>query len=232
MKCCANCEWSISPLDEENIMEEQNYKENDPDKPNAGDCIWGHDHGKNFVCKNHTYLKNGIETSIFYDDKYLGPGFLIVVKFYDEIIKFLKIYRVNTSEKYKYIIRGYDVEPYISDKQKIIEFEIKNFREYKNVFENFYYFARTIDEEVITSSNPKDKSSLVTEYTNISIYLTLIKYIKDTSSLDNNINININSDNYGNYSLFERLFYNLSTIGFSPADEDTIKKIKNIKKER
>lgn len=60
MKCCANCEWSISPELEDEIMEEQGYKENDPNRPHAGDCVIGMKHDENYYCKSHQYI-DGME---------------------------------------------------------------------------------------------------------------------------------------------------------------------------
>jgi len=50
MKCCANCEWSISPELEEESLEEQGYQEDDINRPHAGDCVIGMEHDKNYYC--------------------------------------------------------------------------------------------------------------------------------------------------------------------------------------
>ncbi len=64
MKCCANCEWSISPELEEEIMEEQRYEEDDPNRPRAGDCVIGLKHDENYYCSSHQYIQGYEE----YDD--------------------------------------------------------------------------------------------------------------------------------------------------------------------
>lgn len=64
MKCCANCEWGISPELEEEIMAEQGYKEDDPNRPHAGDCVIGMKHDEKYYCSSHLYIQ-GYEK---YDD--------------------------------------------------------------------------------------------------------------------------------------------------------------------
>ena len=63
MKCCANCEWCISPDLEEEIMQEQGYTQDDPNKPYAGECSIGMQHNGNYYCSSHTYL-DGMEEEI------------------------------------------------------------------------------------------------------------------------------------------------------------------------
>lgn len=51
IECCANCVWIISPTDEEEILRENSeYKEDDPNRPQAGDCAIGEEHDKNYWC--------------------------------------------------------------------------------------------------------------------------------------------------------------------------------------
>lgn len=57
MKCCANCEWSISPELEDEIMEEQRYKEADPNRPHAGDCVILMNPDNNYYCESHQYIQ-------------------------------------------------------------------------------------------------------------------------------------------------------------------------------
>gem|GEM_PF-5427214 len=52
-KCCATCVWCFTEDDE---MDLEGYKEDDHIKPQAGDCVIGIDHEKNYVCEKHDYL--------------------------------------------------------------------------------------------------------------------------------------------------------------------------------
>ena len=64
MKCCSNCEWSISPELEDEIKEEQRYDENDPNRPHAGDCVIGMKPNKNYYCDSHQYIQGMEEENI------------------------------------------------------------------------------------------------------------------------------------------------------------------------
>jgi hypothetical protein len=110
MKSCANCEWSISPELEEAIMEEQRYKEDDPDRPHAGDCCLGMDHGKNYICDAHTFIcgMEEYENYVFYDDQYLGPGYIIISKLDEEIVRFMKISSYGEGGMPTFLIRGFE----------------------------------------------------------------------------------------------------------------------------
>ena len=91
MRCCANCEWSISPELEDEIMEEQGYEEEDINRPKAGDCVLGMQHNDNFVCSEHLYSAGPLSTDIMYDEQYMGSGYLIITSYYDELVRFMKI---------------------------------------------------------------------------------------------------------------------------------------------
>lgn len=65
-KCCANCVWCFTEYDENDL---EGYEETDSNKPQAGDCTLGSDHGKNFVCDKHDYLDNYISTQKVYKKK-------------------------------------------------------------------------------------------------------------------------------------------------------------------
>ena len=117
MKCCANCEWIISPELEMEIMEEQSYKENDLTRPVAGDCALGIDTNGEYVCSQHIYADSGLETDMYY-----GNGsYYIVCKFYDEIIKYMKLMQVG-KEGPLFKVQAFD-EDFNLQKQQI-DFEI------------------------------------------------------------------------------------------------------------
>ena len=69
-RCCGNCEWSISPENEHDIMIENSYDEDDPTRPKAGDCCLGIEHNEDYICEHHEYLSGGLETYTFYDIKF------------------------------------------------------------------------------------------------------------------------------------------------------------------
>jgi len=79
MKCCANCEWSISPELEEEILEEQGYQEDDINRPHAGDCVIGMEHDENYYCSSHQYLQ-GIEENTIINNKRHSKKLLLINK--------------------------------------------------------------------------------------------------------------------------------------------------------
>lgn len=108
MRCCANCEWSISPMLEKHIMEEQGYDENDLNRPHAGDCVIGSNHNGNFVCSSHLYCDGTEEINLMYDEKYMGTGYLLVNTVNDELERFIKISIFGDGFP-SFSIRGYEV---------------------------------------------------------------------------------------------------------------------------
>ena len=110
-RCCGNCEWSISPECEEEIMKENHYEEDDPTRPRAGDCCLGIEHNGCFACEHHEYISGGLETYVFYDDNDKLPGYYVVSEYYDHIIKYLKLYRTGVYGNYSYGIKAYEITP-------------------------------------------------------------------------------------------------------------------------
>lgn len=115
MRCCANCEWSISPELEDEIMEEQRYEYDDSNRPIAGDCVLGNIHDKNFYCPSHTF--EGEEIHLFYDQKYLVPGFLIITTAHGEMENFMKFGLID-AESPQFLVRGYEREANDDSDQK------------------------------------------------------------------------------------------------------------------
>jgi len=108
-RCCGNCEWSISPENEEEIMRDNHYEKDDPTRPRAGDCCLGIEHNGNYVCDNHEYT-GGFEIETFYDEKYIGQGYFMVALYNDYIVKFLKLYRTGTYGNYNYGFKIYEYD--------------------------------------------------------------------------------------------------------------------------
>lgn len=57
MRCCGNCEWSFSPLEEDELRREYHGEDYDMDANTikAGDCALGCVHNKDYYCPSHTY---------------------------------------------------------------------------------------------------------------------------------------------------------------------------------
>ena len=63
-------------------------------------------------CEYHRYIPGTEEENnyVMFDDKYLGPGFIIINKKNKEIVKFFKIYILNNHGFPSYGIRAYSVK--------------------------------------------------------------------------------------------------------------------------
>ena len=151
-RCCGNCEWSISPENEEEIMKENHYEKDDPTRPKAGDCCIGREHNGNYVCDSHEYISNCLQTYTFFEDKYLGPGYFIVSLYDDNVIKFLKLYRTGTYGNYNYGFKVYEYDLKNSGKVDGSFFEVA-----KNDNEALY-MALTIFAEALRGNVIWDKN--------------------------------------------------------------------------
>jgi len=58
-RCCATCEWSISPQEEEDIL-----TDNPESETRAGDCCLNMNHNGNFLCNSYSYKSTMIEDNI------------------------------------------------------------------------------------------------------------------------------------------------------------------------
>ena len=138
MRCCGNCFWSFSPQDEEEL---DGYSEYDINKPKAGDCCIGQDHGENYCCSHHDYIDGmeEYENYVLYDDSYLGPGYLIVSKLDSEIVKFIKIGSYGDGGFPNFFIRAYEKDRVDDSKQKFrtITITVNKEEPLYNVISNF-----------------------------------------------------------------------------------------------
>lgn len=103
---CSNCFWNFNEEDERNL---EGYKEDDPNRPQAGDCCLGMDNNL-CTCSYHEYI-DGLEeyeTIIVYDETYYGPGYFIITKLDDKIVKFMKIISVREGNSPEFRIIGYE----------------------------------------------------------------------------------------------------------------------------
>lgn len=108
-RCCGNCEWSISPQLEEEILREQGYKEEDINRPRAGDCCIGKEHDSNFFCSHHIYVcgMEEYQNYVFYDEEYYGTGYLIVSMIDGKIDRFMKISMFGEGGFPGFFVRAY-----------------------------------------------------------------------------------------------------------------------------
>lgn len=124
MKCCGNCFWSFTQYDEEAV---EGYDEFDENIPQAGDCCIGQDHQGIYCCSHHSYIEGMEEYDnyVMWDDKYLGPGYLIVSKLDDEIVKFIKISVWDNEGILNFYIRAFEKDTVEEVNQDFRKIDIK-----------------------------------------------------------------------------------------------------------
>lgn len=222
-RCCGNCEWSISPENEEEIMKENHYEEDDPTRPRAGDCCIGREHNGNYVCDSHEYISNCLQTYSFYEDKYLGPGYFIVTLYDDNVIKFLKLYRTGTYGNYNYEIIAYEYDSIKQDLCNGISFEIRK-SDNEVLHKAITIFANFLNDNVVWST---DKNDFMTA--NVYKYSTCLYFTgsKDSKIID--IKIDKNND-YRLYRLVEHLYRNMAVATMNKSNDEVYGKVRKITK--
>lgn len=231
-KCCANCEWCISPENEEEIMREKHYEKDDSNRPKAGDCGWGYNHNGKYVCENHRYNDVCTDTYVVYDDKYLGKGFFIITKYCNEIIKFVKIYRTGSYRLPSYSIRAYEIGSVDTDDRNFREITIEATKG-EELFEAISSFANSLNWKCLYSvdKNVYDKNNLSAEVYKNTAFLV---FAKDTSKAKYPTDfVDIELGDYltcKNYEAVSTLFRDFAKISQGQVEEKTVKKILKISK--
>lgn len=219
-RCCGNCEWSISPECEEEIMKENHYEEDDPTRPRAGDCCLGVEHDGNYVCNHHEYLSGGLETYAFYEEKDLGPGYYVVETYWDHIIKYFKLYRTLESGNYGYGIRVCDLYPIKEEVIKGISMEIgKN--DNQLLYKAITIFAKELGNNVIWDIDKKNFMSVNIYEKSTGLYFT--------GTNDNNfIDIKVKNIDDRIYKLIAHLFRNMAVLTSNMKNDEVAKKVRKL----
>ena len=221
-RCCGNCEWSISPENEEEIMKENHYEEDDPNRPRAGDCCLGREHNENYFCDSHEYNSSALEIYTFYDDKYLGQGYFVVSLYDNNVIKFFKLYRTGTYGDYNYGIMVYEYDIVKSDLCTSITFEVRK-SDNEVLHKAITIFANALGDDVIWSI---DNKSFMTA--NGYEYSTCLYF---TGSKDSKIiDVKIDNNNDRIYKLIEHLFRNMAVTTKNMANDKIYGKVRKITK--
>lgn len=221
MKCCGNCEWSISPETEREILEEQCYDEDDVNRPRAGDCCIGMQHNGNYYCDSHLYIEGTEEYTNFviYDEEYLGKGYIIVTKLDDEIVKFVKISIYSENGFPFFSIRGYEMKSSDSPNEEFRKINI-TVKQNELLYELLHNFGKKLNNKKIYSidSNVYGKNNLSIKNGIDEVSLILEKDVFGVKNANDFIDILI-GDNYSCENYYDVLnFYNeLSKI--SPKNE-------------
>jgi len=187
-------------------------------------------------CEFHRFI-DGYEDEknyMFYDDSYFVPGYLIVTKKNDEIIKFLKIYVINSNGFPTYGVRAFSI--YGRDNPDCefnsIEFIFSDKEDNKNgLFDIFTNFCKNIDGKIETSDTFCHGRNNICLSTNGEVTKFIIS--KDIYGVKNStdfIDVNI-GDNYTckNYDAIVNFYKDLSLLCLDKIIDDDVKKILKLK---
>lgn len=229
MKCCANCEWSISPQLEDAILEEQSYDEDDPNRPHAGDCCIGMKPDKNYCCPEHLYIDGmeEYETTVLYDEKYYGKGYLIVTTLDDEVIKFIKISSSGEKGLPVFAIRGYEKNSVDNpnDEYRKINLTVEDDNSLYNVI---YRLSHSLHGKIIYGIDEIEhgKNNLQANHTLSEATITLSKDVYGVKHATGFIDILI-GDNCSckYYKEFFEFYSELSNLSIGQTKDEDIKKL-------
>ncbi len=236
MKCCRNCEWTISEELEEAIMEEQGYLEEDETRPRAGDCCLEMEKDKNCCCREHTFIDVDSfyqEYQIMYDESYLGPGILIFSKKDGKIDSFIKISAYGMGGFPTILIRGFEKnkKDLFDDEFRTIEWKV---REDEILYLPLKELAINLYHESLYSIDPREqgRNHLKVEAYRDNYYLidyvklTLVKDIYGVKEGTDFIDILLGDDmTCQNYSAISTFYQRLSNLDAPNATEEDIQKI-------
>lgn len=124
MRSCENCQWCLTSEEEIEIMNEHNYEDTDLNRPLAGNCLIGIEPNSYYHCKEHSYIETSTKIYIQYDEKYLGPGYFIIMEYNNEPQVFIKIYKVYNKHFPEFRIYAYENDNFISEEQSDKDIEL------------------------------------------------------------------------------------------------------------
>lgn len=216
MRCCGNCEWSVSSLCEEEMIIEYDYELDEQTIPKMGDCLLSIDHNGNYVCREHNYIENGIRNYFLYDDSYLGPGYFIITEYYGEIVKFIKLYQTG-NEFPSFAVRGYEL---YHDGRENIQIDIN---ESNTINKELVAIISDFVNKINSGTLVKNKLKILENEDGISIILKRDESLKDYA----NVFLG-NYDSCRYYKEISLLFRNLAWESYNRTDENVVKKILKI----
>jgi len=164
---------------------------------------------------------------VLYDDKYFGPGYLIVSKLGDEIIKFIKISTYGEGGFPNIVIRGYE-----KGKVDIPDVPFRNIsidvQKESTLYDVFYNLANSIGNKKIYSSNPTEQGTnhMYVVETSSKVSLNLVKDVYGVKCATDFVDIFI-GDYYSceEYLHILEFYKNLSTISLGKTNEIDIKQM-------
>lgn len=229
MKCCGNCEWSYTFEDEEDLKNESRMNnggvvEEEDIFHHAGDCMLGKTHHLNYYCSSHSYRDGMEKTQLFYDERYLAPGFLFVTTVDDEIEKFLKISLQGEGGYPEILLRSYEKGEVDSCEESFRTINIPVSSE-DPFFEAIYLLAEKTNAMPIYSIDSYEQGQNHVIFTR----KPSIQVVKDVFGVRNAtdfIDIRLGDENSCcSYSALWEFYQNLSCLPVSVTKEEDVKKL-------
>lgn len=189
------------------------------------------------VCEVHKFIGNyGNERNyLLYDEKYLGPGYFIINKKDDSIIKFFKLYTIDVDGFPNYYLRAFSIYGRNNPNLEFnnIEFVFRSSEDYENgLFDVFMKFAKGVSGKIETiDSYQQGRNNVLLSLNNEIIRMVVSKDVyRGKQHPTDFIDINF-GDNYTcqNYASINSLYNALSMLCPKQAETKDIKKILMLK---
>ena len=190
------------------------------------------------LCAEHQFIDgySNEKNYLLYDENYLGPGYFIINKVDDKIIKFMKIYTINNDGLPHYCLRFFGLESRDNPDSDYtnMEFVFRSMEDFDNGLYNvFLQLARNINGNITTIDEHYEGKN------NISFLLGDKEIIRMIVSKDiwrgkqhptDFIDINI-GDNYtcDNYETINKFYNSLSELCQNKTKTNDIKRILELK---
>ncbi len=227
-RCCANCEWHISPELEDEILKEQScYTEDSLNRPMAGDCVLGNIPNRNFYCHDYLCCDGNEETYALCDVKYAGTGFLIIHTVADEVDKFFKISSCDQSSLPYFLICACakNIKD-SSNKFRTINFKIDKDNE---LFLAFNSLAENLNNKKLYSYDGafKNKDNIQFISSTDSVVINFNKDILGVKTITDFTNISlVYNDNCKFYNILSEFYNSLSKLAINTSTDEDIKMLK------
>lgn len=233
MRYCGNCEWCIKPEQEDEIKKEQGYEDTDLNIPLAGDCSIGMTHNNNYYCKEHTYIEGLSKAYVLYDEKYLGPGYFIIMEYSGEPVIFIKMYEINNMLFPYFKIRAYEKDNHDSSNKEFKNIELTIYRNNNpKLYEAIKLLLQSLPNNKINNldhNEGKNNISIKVDDNSAIIIVSKDKYNNQKSN-SNYIDITLGDPYTCKYYIQLGSFYSrLSTISDGKIKEDNIKRMLKLK---
>ncbi len=172
-----------------------------------------------------------MKNNVLYDDTYLGPGFLIITKENDEVVKFLKIFIMNNYGFPNYGLRAFSIfgKDNLDKKYTIIDFDFTDTMDTKNnlykIFNDLYIALKDNKVETIDKFYQGTNSFSLKKVNNI-VTLSVFKDVYGVKNATDFIDINIGDETTcNNYQAIDSFYKQLLNSDIKKSNQKDIKQL-------